>query len=81
MEIVDASAFRALDLGVHVIDACHRVAPHAFHWRLDAYEFVTDVPAIDLLWGSTELRETIDAKGDVGPLLERAALEAASFRP
>lgn len=81
MEIVDSSAFRALDLGVHIIDACHRVAPHAFNWRLDAYEFVTDVPAIDLLWGSTELRETIDSRGDVGPLLERAAREAASFRP
>lgn len=81
IEVVDPHAFRALDLGVHVIDACRRVAPHAFSWRVDAYEFVTDVPAIDLLWGSTELRETIDAGGDVSPLLARAAQEAASFVP
>ena len=81
IEVVDPTAFRALDLGVHVIDACHRVSPQTFSWRLDAYEFVTDVPAIDLLWGSPELRETIDSNGDVSPLLERAAAEAAAFRP
>jgi uncharacterized protein YbbC (DUF1343 family) len=81
LEIVDGRAFRALDLGVHILDACHRVAPQAFGWRRDAYEFVTDVPAIDLLWGSPELRETIESGKDVRPLLAAAAEEAAAFQP
>lgn len=77
----DASALSAVKLGVYVLEALKKVAPDAWTWRSDAYEFVTDKPAIDLLWGSTELREAIDRGGDVEALLEKADAQAQGFRP
>lgn len=79
--VFDATALRAVKLGVYLIDALKRVAPEAWTWRADAYEFVTDKPAIDLLWGSSTLREAIDAGADVEPLLEQADAEAQAWRP
>jgi len=80
LRVHDADAVDAVALGVHVLAALRDVAPAAFGWRRDAYEFVTDVPAIDLLWGSTALRETLDRGGDVAPLLAASERDAARFR-
>ena len=77
----DDTALQAVKLGVYLLDAIKREAPARFAWRTDAYEFVTDKPAIDLLWGSSELRECLDQSGDVDTLLEKAAAEVATWRP
>lgn len=83
----DRGAVQAVALGVHVLDAIKRVAPDALTWRKDAYEFVEDVPAIDLLWGSTQLRDAIDATtpGDdwersLEPLLTAIVTDAVRFQ-
>jgi uncharacterized protein YbbC (DUF1343 family) len=81
IRVFDLSCLQAVRVGVFVLDAVRHVAPDALTWRTDAYEFVTDVPAIDLLWGSAELRETLDAGKPVAPLLEAAAAEAKAFKP
>ncbi|MCB9728641.1 MAG: DUF1343 domain-containing protein [Deltaproteobacteria bacterium] len=81
IRVFDLSCLQSVRLGVLVLDAVRQVAPEALGWRTDAYEFVTDVPAIDLLWGSAELRETLDAGRPVGPLLDQASAEARSFHP
>jgi len=81
LTVTDPEALRPVELGVHVLDAARRVAPETFAWRRDAYEFVEDVPAIDLLWGSDALRRTLDDGAPVAPLLEAAAREAAEFAP
>ncbi len=77
----DPTALSAVKLGVYLLQAFKKVAPDAWTWRSDAYEFVTDKPAIDLLWGSAALRETIDGGGDVEALLEKADAQAQAFRP
>ena len=76
----DATAVHAVKLGAYVLQAFKKVAPDAWTWRADAYEFVTDKPAIDLLWGSGELRECIDQGGDLDALLEKADAQAQAFR-
>lgn len=38
--------------------------PAAFGWRSEAYEFVTDRPAIDLLVGGSEYREALESGDD-----------------
>ena len=81
LRVLDAPAVRSVDLGVHALAALARVAPDAFGWRTHAYEFVTDRPAIDLLWGSPALREAIDARAAVGPLLAAAEAEAGAWSP
>ncbi len=57
-----------------------RSRPTCGRGAADAYEFVTDKPAIDLLWGSGELRECIDQGGDLDALLEKADAQAQAFR-
>jgi len=81
IRVFDPTSVRAVTLGLYVLESLSRLAPEAFGWRHAPYEFVKDIPAIDLLWGSSELREVIDAGADVQPLIKRANAEAASFKP
>jgi len=81
LRVFDATALQAVNLGVYVLDALRRTTPEAWTWRTDAYEFVSDRPAIDLLWGSSALRATIDRGGEVKALLREAAAEAQAWRP
>lgn len=81
LRVYDDTALQAVKLGVYLLDAIKREAPARFAWRTDAYEFVTDKPAIDLLWGSSELRECLDQSGDVDTLLEKAAAEVSGWKP
>jgi len=41
-----------------------------FRWRTDAYEFVTDVPAFDLLCGTDRVRIGIERGRPLAELLE-----------
>lgn len=65
VEIVlrDRRAVRAYALGLELLAAFRRVAPQAFDWRAEPYEFVIDRPAIDLLTGSPRYREVLEAGG------------------
>ena len=81
LRVFDRTALRAVDLGIYVLASVKKVAPEALQWREEAYEFVNDIPAIDLLWGSSELRETIDEGASVKSLIRSSWTEAASFRP
>ena len=81
IRVFDWTAIRAVDLGVYVLSAIKEVAPQAFGWRRDAYEFVEDIPAIDLLWGSTELRHAIDEDRGPTQVIKNAHAEAAAFSP
>ena len=79
IRVLDGDAIESVALGAHVLAACCEVAPGEWTWRTDAYEFVTDVPAIDLLWGSAALREALDARAPVEPLLEAARRQIATW--
>jgi uncharacterized protein YbbC (DUF1343 family) len=81
LRVYDDTALQAVKLGVYLLDAIKREAPARFAWRTDAYEFVTDKPAIDLLWGSSALRECLDESGDVDALLEKADAEVSKWKP
>jgi uncharacterized protein YbbC (DUF1343 family) len=61
LHVTDRDAFRPYLTGVAVLRAFRQVAPDAMQWRTRAYEFVTSIPAIDLLSGSSALRDGIDA--------------------
>lgn len=62
--VTDPSALPAFRAGCELLDALRNVAPEAFEWRREAYEFVRDRPAIDLLVGGPELRELLEAGED-----------------
>lgn len=56
IHVLDHRAFQPFLTGAAVVHAAARLAPDEFRWRAGAYEFVEDIPAIDLLFGSDSLR-------------------------
>lgn len=60
-------AVRSYGLYLRLLAAVYRLSPDAFGWRSEAYEFVTDRPAIDLLTGGPEFRCMLEGAGGDGP--------------
>lgn len=71
LHVTDRNALQPLALGIHLLKAFHDLHPQDFSWRSQPYEFVSDVPALDLLTGSAETRETVENGGSPGTLLAR----------
>jgi uncharacterized protein YbbC (DUF1343 family) len=61
IHVLDETVFRPCLTGISVLWAIHELWPDRFEWRARPYEFVADRPAIDLLTGSPEVREKIEA--------------------
>ena len=59
LHLTDRGSFRPLITGIAVLRVISQQFPEAFQWRTEPYEFVSDRPAIDLLYGHPELRETL----------------------
>jgi uncharacterized protein YbbC (DUF1343 family) len=70
IHVTDRVRLRPLALGMHLLQAARRLGGERFQWRREAYEFVAEVPAIDLLTGSADARAAIESGGDLGELLE-----------
>jgi uncharacterized protein YbbC (DUF1343 family) len=60
MHVQDAERVRSVRTTWALLAAMRRLDP-GFAWRTERYEFVDDIPAIDLLAGGPWLREGIDA--------------------
>lgn len=57
-------------LGLHLLKTIHDLYPGEFAWRSDPYEFVSDVPALDLLTGAPRARVCIENGENLDPLLD-----------
>lgn len=68
LHVTDRVAFRPYRTGVALLVALRAAAGGAFAWRRAPYEFVADVPAIDLLTGGDEIRRGIEAGASVAEL-------------
>ncbi len=79
VHVLDREAVRPVELGVLLLATIHERFPEAFGWREQPYEFVSDVPAIDLLTGSSAVRLALEGDGLMEPILEAWREEVASF--
>jgi uncharacterized protein YbbC (DUF1343 family) len=70
IHVTDVRAFRPYLTGVAWLRATRRLLGSGFAWRTRAYEFVDEIPAIDLLAGSAQVRQLVDAGA---PLVDIAA--------
>lgn len=61
IHVLDRRAFRPVITGLAVIEELRRANPAAFAWRQPPYEYEHEKWPIDILAGSTALRERIDA--------------------
>ena len=79
IHITDRRRFDSCATGVAFLQSVKRVAPEAFAWRAKPYEFVADIPAIDLLAGDDKLRLALEADADLTELANQWAQERAAF--
>lgn len=79
VHVTDRRALEPVSLGLDVLAAIRRLHPEEFEWRPEPYEFVTDIPAIDLLTGSGEARGRIESGEGLEPLLARWRDEVLEF--
>jgi len=70
IHVTDRSAFRPVEAGVALLRECYAFAPTRFQWRPAPYEYEHEKMPIDILAGSTKLREQIESQV---PLAEIAA--------
>lgn len=68
LHVTDRARFRPVRTGVAFLKACHDQDPAQFAWRAKAYEFVDQIPAIDLLAGTDALRTGIEAGASLDDL-------------
>ena len=61
MHVLDRRAFKPVEAGVALIKAFRDAGPAQFAWRQPPYEYEHTTMPIDILAGSSELREQIEA--------------------
>ncbi|MDG4595701.1 MAG: DUF1343 domain-containing protein [Candidatus Contendobacter sp.] len=79
IHVTDHREFYSYTVGVAFLQSVKRVAPDAFAWRAKPYEFVADIPAIDLLAGDDRLRLALEADADLTELANQWAQERIAF--
>ncbi len=79
LHMTDRHALQPLALGLHLLKSIHDLHGGDFAWRPDPYEFVSDVPTLDLLTGSDATRLAIENRHALEPLLREWRTEVESF--
>lgn len=79
LHVTDHTAFEPVRAAAGILCAASRIAPDGFGWRTPPYEYEEVIPPIDILWGSAELREGIDAGAGPDELLEGVDEELSAF--
>ena len=79
LHLTDRQALEPVALGLHLLKTIHDLHPGKFAWRPDPYEFVSDVPALDLLTGSSRARLCIEKGEKIDLLLESWRLSVSDF--
>ncbi|ACY16217.1 exo-beta-N-acetylmuramidase NamZ family protein [Haliangium ochraceum] len=80
LHVRDRDAYRPYLTGVAFLHAAYAHWPEAFAWRRRAYEFVSDIPAIDLLTGSAAVRDGIEAGASLDDLAATWREPESAFR-
>src|SRR5580692_10493040 len=72
IHVTDEASFRPVATYVALTALARAQDPARFRFRTERYEYVDDVPAYDLLTGSAEAREAMEAGEDAGAIARRA---------
>jgi uncharacterized protein YbbC (DUF1343 family) len=71
IHVTDETAFRPVATYVALTALARAQDPAQFRFRTERYEYVDTIPAFDLLTGSAEAREAIEAGADAGEVGRR----------
>jgi len=79
IHVTDPSSFRPYAVYLAAIALARRLAPEQFRFRTERYEFVDDIPAIDLLVGCSEVRAAMEACAPVQEVIDLVSEPGASY--
>ena len=79
IHVTDRQAFLPLRTGIAIFQAVREVGGAKFSWREDAYEFVEDVPAFDLLCGTDQVRRGLEEGWALDKLVEGFSAQSEAF--
>ncbi|MBF0106758.1 MAG: DUF1343 domain-containing protein [Deltaproteobacteria bacterium] len=79
IHVTDRSLFKPYETGLRLIDALYKLYPDSFKWREKAYEFVKDIPAIDLLTGDAYFMGIVGECGGLDKYIKCCAKESRDF--
>jgi uncharacterized protein YbbC (DUF1343 family) len=80
IHVLDRRVFKPVRTAVELIDGFRRQEPTSFAWRNPPYEYEHEKQPIDILWGSTGLRETIERGGDIAAFAASWRSDEEAFR-
>ena len=79
IHVTNRAVFRAVETGVAVIAAFRAAGPDAFRWRDPPYEYEQVKPPIDILYGSSALRDGLGLGETAAALAAAWSAEMAAF--
>ncbi len=79
IHVTDRPAVRSIRVTLALLRAARALAPEPFRWRTDAYEYVSDRLAIDLLFGSERPRRALESGATVEEIVAGFAPAEAEF--
>lgn len=79
LHLLDRRSFEPVAFGLHLLKTIRDLHPDEFAWRPEPYEFVGDVPALDILTGTSAAREAIEGGKELEPLLGSWQRSVAEF--
>ena len=79
IHVTDRTSFRPVRTGLAVLAAMRELSGTRFAWRTEEYEFVSDRPAIDLLFGSDRERRALEAGASWSEIAAAWEIEENAF--
>jgi uncharacterized protein YbbC (DUF1343 family) len=80
LHVTDREGFLPVRTGLTVLAVLRELSRERFAWRTAPYEFVADIPAIDLLFGSDRERRGLEAGVSADTLAAAWTAEQEAFR-
>lgn len=79
LHVSDRLRFKPFRWALALIYSAKQVYPEQFAWRKQAYEFLTSIPAIDLLYGSDAFRVLVENGASLSALFEEIEAFESSY--
>ena len=71
IKVHDRLAFKPYRFGIALLVAATKAFPDDFMWRTEPYEFINDIPAIDLLYGDDLLHNNVEGRSSLEDVLRQ----------
>lgn len=80
LHVTNKETFKSYATGIALLWSIYYLYhTNGFEWRLEPYEFVEDIPALDLLTGGTKVRQGIERRLPLPEILEWVGEPSESF--